>query len=263
MLFGGGCGGEVFRLADRRRRSVASSGSWGWAVNSGLESRRGAELQWAGASSVRHVRNLGGVAAEASPRNAASRCVLFGDFELDRQEQTLRRGGDAVKIPGKIYQAMVVLIESPGDLVTREQLRNRLWPREANLNYDANVNTTVNKLRQVLGDSSEGSNFIQTVPRRGYSFVAAVRYADAPAVRASEAASGATVASLRGFAGLGEALRSERARIWFTASVVTWVMVAILFAVAMLWHTHKAAAAVKSSARVIDKSIDKQAVDKR
>ena len=125
---------------------------------------------------------------------------------MDLKEQALRRGGVAVKIPGKIYQAMVVLIESPGDLVTREQLRSRLWPRDANLNYDANVNTTVNKLRQVLGDTSEGSNFIQTVPRRGYSFVAAVRYADAPAIKATEEKSSASANSRR-FAALGEALR--------------------------------------------------------
>jgi DNA-binding winged helix-turn-helix (wHTH) protein len=235
-------------------------------VNSGIESRRRSEQQWVGARSVSRAGNAGGGlgdATEASPRKVASRCVLFGDFELDLREQTLRRAGESVKIPGKIYQAMVVLTESPGDLVTREQLRNRLWPREANLNYDANVNTTVNKLRQVLGDTSEGSNFIQTVPRRGYSFVAAVRYADAPAVRASEVSSGGVAARSRGFAGLGEALRSERARIWFTASVVTWVTVAMLFAAAMLWHAHKVAAAVKSSAQVIDKSIDKQDIDKR
>ena len=190
---------------------------------------------------------------EASPRKATSRCVLFGDFELDLQEQTLRRAGDAVKIPGKIYQAMVVLIESPGDLVTREQLRTRLWPREANLNYDANVNTTVNKLRQVLGDTSEGSNFIQTVPRRGYSFVAPVRYADAPAVRAS-AAQGSATASWSRFAAIGETLRSERARIWFTASVVTWVAAAILFAGMMLWHARHAQAGGEEFAQVITRA---------
>ena len=234
-------------------------------MNSGLDSRRSAEPQWAGASSADPIRNAvvsASDATEASPRKVASRCVLFGDFELDLQEQMLRRSGDTVKIPGKIYQAMVVLIESPGDLVTREQLRSRLWPREANLNYDANVNTTVNKLRQVLGDTSEGSNFIQTVPRRGYSFVAPVRYADAPAVRASAAKSSVTASSRR-FAAIGETLRSERARIWFTASVVTWLAAAILFAGMMLWHARHAQAAVKSSANVIDKSIDKQAIDKR
>ena len=229
-------------------------------MNSGLDSKRSVEFRWAGDSSAGRAKNAGNGAddaTEAWPRKVASRCVLFGDFELDRQEQTLRRAGESVKIPGKIYQAMVVLVESPGKLVTREQLRSRLWPREANLNYDANVNTTVNKLRQVLGDSSEGSNFIQTVPRRGYSFIAPVRYADAPAVKASEEKDSEGTSS-RGLKGLVHALRSERARIWFTASVVTWLTVAILFAGAMLWHAHKVAAAGKSSAQVIDKSIDGQ-----
>lgn len=203
-------------------------------------------------SSCRSVGGGAGDAAEASPRKAQGRCVLFGDFELDLQEQALRRSGEAVKIPGKIYQAMVVLIESPGDLVTRDQMRNRLWPRDVDMNYDANVNTTVNKLRQVLGDTSEGSNFIQTIPRRGYSFVAPVRYADAPAAKPKEVKNSEAMGS-RVFVELGATLRSERARIWFTASVVTWVTAAILFAGMLLWQSHRAQNSVKHSAQVIDK----------
>jgi DNA-binding winged helix-turn-helix (wHTH) protein len=217
-------------------------------------SRQGSGFQWAGSASAGGT----GVATEAAPRLVSARCVLFGDFELDLQEQALRKSGDVVKIPGKIYQAMVVLVESPGNLVTRDHLRNRLWPRDAHLNYDANVNTTVNKLRQVLGDTSEGSNFIQTVPRRGYSFVAPVRYADAPAPKPSEERIG-DMDDARRFATIGEALRSERARIWFMASVVTWVTAALLFGAVMLWHAHRAQNAVKSSAQIIDK----QAIDKR
>jgi DNA-binding winged helix-turn-helix (wHTH) protein len=198
------------------------------------------------------VGGMGG-AAEASPGKVPSRCVLFGDFELDLREQALRRSGEAVKIPGKIYQAMVVLIESPGDLVTRDQIRNRLWPRDVDMNYDANVNTTVNKLRQVLGDSSEGANFIQTIPRRGYSFVAPVRYADSPAVKPNEDKKTEAMGS-RVFVEIAEVLRSERARIWFTASVVTWVTAAILFAGMLLWHSHRTQAApMNHSAKVIDK----------
>jgi DNA-binding winged helix-turn-helix (wHTH) protein len=215
-------------------------------VDLAFEARRGAELRWARADSV------GGGAAEASLGKIPTRCVLFGDFELDLKEQTLRKAGEAVKIPAKIYHAMVVLIESPGELVTRDQIRNRLWPRDANLNYDANVNTTVNKLRQVLGDSSEGANFIQTVPRRGYSFVAPVRYADEPAVKQVVAGNVAALNS-RGFAALGEALRSERAKIWFTASVVAWVTAAILFAGMMLWHSRRAPSPERHSAQIIDR----------
>jgi DNA-binding winged helix-turn-helix (wHTH) protein len=199
-----------------------------------------------------------GTAAEASPRKSLGRCVLFGDFELDLQEQALRRSGEAVKIPGKIYQAMVVLIESPGDLVTRDQIRSRLWPRDVDLNYDANVNTTVNKLRQVLGDTSDGANFIQTIPRRGYSFVAPVRYADAPAARGNVEKKTEAMGS-RVFLEIAEVLRSERARIWFTASVVTWVSAAILFAGMLLWHAHRGQGAVKRSAQIVDQGV----VDKK
>jgi DNA-binding winged helix-turn-helix (wHTH) protein len=180
--------------------------------------------------------------------------VLFGDFELDLQEQALRRSGEAVKIPGKIYQAMVVLIESPGDLVTRDQIRSRLWPRDVDLNYDANVNTTVNKLRQVLGDTSDGANFIQTIPRRGYSFVAPVRYADAPAARGNVEKKTEAMGS-RVFLEIAEVLRSERARIWFTASVVTWVSAAILFAGMLLWHAHRGQGPVKRSAQIVDQGV--------
>ena len=229
-----------------------------------FDPRNGSRLQWSGAARGA-VGSKPGVDANgvegrvsdttaASSRTVPARCVLFADFELDVQKQTLRKAGEALKVPGKIYQAMLVLIESPGDLVTREQIRSRLWPREAHLNYDANVNTTVNKLRQVLGDTSEGSNFIQTVPRRGYSFIAPLRYADAPAVKPAEAKSSGA-ATRDAFAAIGEALRSERARIWFTASVVTWVTAAILFAGMLWWHSHRAQNAVKGSAQIIEKGV--------
>ena len=223
--------------------------SRGWVVDSAFDAKRDAGLGWAGTAS--NANGVGDV-TESSPRKVSSRCVLFGDFELDLYEQTLRKSGQTLKIPGKIYQAMMVLIESPGDLVTREQIRSRLWPRETNVNYDANVNTTVNKLRQLLGDTSEGSNFIQTVPRRGYSFIAPLRYADAPAVWASGDRKNSAITQ-NWFGSIGEALRSERARIWFTASVVTWVAAAILFAGMILWHSRHAQTATKSSGQIIER----------
>jgi DNA-binding winged helix-turn-helix (wHTH) protein len=244
------------RLPERRGHNVVLSIPWGWVVDLAFDAKRDAGLRWAGAA--RNAVGRTSDEADALPRAMDARCVLFGDFELDLHEQTLRRGGEAVKVPGKIYQAMVVLVESPGNLVTREHLRTRLWPRDAHLNYDANVNTTVNKLRQVLGDTSEGSNFIQTVPRQGYSFVAPVRYADAPTPKPSEERIADTDDSRR-LTTIGEALRSERARIWFMASVVTWVTAALLFGAVMLWHAHRAQNAVKSSAQVVDKL----ATDKR
>jgi DNA-binding winged helix-turn-helix (wHTH) protein len=193
---------------------------------------------------------LTGGATRLKP-NIAARCVSFGDFEMDLQEQRLMRGSQSVKIQGKVYQALLVLIETPGELVTREQLRNRLWPRDAHLNYDANVNTTVNKLRQILGDTSESAIFIQTIPRRGYAFIAKVGYADVPSM--VEIGGGAKPARgesrFRGSALLPGFLRSERARIWFTASVVTWIAAAVFFASAIIIYAHRAAHAADAPAK--------------
>jgi DNA-binding winged helix-turn-helix (wHTH) protein len=70
-----------------------------------------------------------------------------------------------------VYQVLVALLEKPGEVVTREELRQRLWPADTHVNYDANVNTTVNKLRQVLGDSTDKPLYIETIPRKGYCLV--------------------------------------------------------------------------------------------
>jgi DNA-binding winged helix-turn-helix (wHTH) protein len=101
-----------------------------------------------------------------------SRFMRFGPFAVDQQRQEVTKGGVRLKLQGKVYQVLVALLEKPGEVVTREELRQRLWPADTHVNYDANVNTTVNKLRQVLGDSSDNPIYIETVPRRGYCLVA-------------------------------------------------------------------------------------------
>ena len=73
----------------------------------------------------------------------------------DVQEQELFKDGSRVRVQGKVCEALMILVENPGEVVTRETLRARLWPADTHINYDANVNTTVNKLRQVLGDSPD------------------------------------------------------------------------------------------------------------
>src|SRR5262249_24797960 len=111
----------------------------------------------------------------------ADRFLRFGPFELDRERKELFRSGSRVKLQNKVLEALLVLLEVPGDIVTREELRNRLWPGDAPLNYDANVNNTVNKLRVTLGDSPDQPRFIETIPRKGYSFMAPVALAAASA----------------------------------------------------------------------------------
>ena len=79
---------------------------------------------------------------------ASPRYVRFGPFLVDRQRQQVSRGGTRLRLQGKVYQVLVVLIQKQGEVVTREELRQALWPADTHVNYDANVNTTVNKLRQ-------------------------------------------------------------------------------------------------------------------
>ncbi len=99
------------------------------------------------------------------------RFMRFGPFQVDQQRQEVSKDGSRLKLQGKVYQVLLALLEKPGEVVTREELRQRLWPADTHVNYDANVNTTVNKLRQVLGDSTDKPLYIETIPRKGYCLV--------------------------------------------------------------------------------------------
>src|ERR1700731_198305 len=115
-----------------------------------------------------------------SPAFAPPRYACFGAFHLDLKREELFKDGTRVKLQGKVYQALLALLQKPGEIVTREEPRMQLWPADTHVNYDANVNTTVNKLRQVLGDSPDQPAFVDTIPRKGYCFVAKVEYVDRP-----------------------------------------------------------------------------------
>jgi DNA-binding winged helix-turn-helix (wHTH) protein len=177
-----------------------------------------------------------------STKNFPARCLRFGTFQLDLQRQELSKDGQHIKVQGRVYQALVALLENPGEVVTREVLRKRVWPRDAGLNYDANVNTTVNKLRGVLGDTNEESIYIETIPRQGYSFIAKVEYLDDPTIHAvphSGASFGWKSYFLR-WADAAGFFASDRARIWFTAAVIALMIAAMLFGAAItLYSRHR------------------------
>src|SRR5438876_2283639 len=105
---------------------------------------------------------------------AQNRYVSFGHFQVDLQREELFKDGARVHIPSKVYQVLLALLERPGEIVTRDDLRARLWPGGTFVNYDANVNTTVNKLRLALGDSPDQPMYVETIPRQGYCFVGTV-----------------------------------------------------------------------------------------
>jgi TolB-like protein/DNA-binding winged helix-turn-helix (wHTH) protein len=100
--------------------------------------------------------------------------MRFADYEADSREQTVRRNDSPVAIQGKPLQLLLALLERPGQLVSREELRNRLWPTDAFGAFEDGLNTAVRKLRIALNDSAEMPQFIETVPRRGYRFIAPV-----------------------------------------------------------------------------------------
>ena len=96
--------------------------------------------------------------------------LRFGDFEVDLRTGELRKAGLKLKFGGQPFQVLSVLLERPGDLVTREELQKRLWP-DTFVDVDHNLNTAINKIREVLGDSAESPRFVETLPRRGYRFI--------------------------------------------------------------------------------------------
>jgi len=175
------------------------------------------------------------------PSTPAPRFTRFGPFQLDQQRQEVTKGGMRLKLQGKVYQVLVALLEKPGEVVTREELRQRLWPADTHVNYDANVNTTVNKLRQVLGDSTDNPIYIETIPRKGYCLVVQPEVSDFPAVPrandASEAVPSAALASVP-----TESLTLQRRGFWVPLGVVGLILAGMLLGagitITTLWISH-------------------------
>jgi Tol biopolymer transport system component/DNA-binding winged helix-turn-helix (wHTH) protein len=98
------------------------------------------------------------------------RLLRFGDFEVDLRSGELRKAGGKLKFGGQPFQVLTILLEHSGEVVTREELQKRLWP-DTFVDVDHNLNTAINKIREVLGDSAERPRFVETLPRRGYRFI--------------------------------------------------------------------------------------------
>jgi DNA-binding winged helix-turn-helix (wHTH) protein len=95
----------------------------------------------------------------------------FDDFEADLRAAELRRGGTRLKLQLQPFQVLVALLERPKEVVTREELRQRLWPEDTFVDFDHGLNTAMVKLRDVLGDSASNPKFIETIAKRGYRFL--------------------------------------------------------------------------------------------
>jgi len=151
------------------------------------------------------------------------RVIRFGNFEVDVAAAELRRNGARVRLQSQPFQILIQLLSAPGEIVTREILRDRLWPADTFVEFDHSLNTAVKKLRQALGDDSDNPRFVETVPRKGYRFIAPVAAQAAAAVEAP-APSLDPLPTLEGYH--EDAAELSRRRWKIAAALVTLVLAA-------------------------------------
>jgi Tol biopolymer transport system component/DNA-binding winged helix-turn-helix (wHTH) protein len=125
--------------------------------------------------------------------NDISSTRRFGVFELDLSAGELRRNGIKVKLQEQPFQVLTELLDRPGQIVSREELRNRLWPADTYVDFDHSLNAAIRRLRDALGDSAENPTFVETVARRGYRFLAPVSIGPVNGDRAPERETAAVV----------------------------------------------------------------------
>src|SRR5437660_6033936 len=98
--------------------------------------------------------------------------IRFGVFEVDLASGELRKQGVRVRLQEQPFQALVALIERPGEVLTREELQKRLWPAHTTVDFDRSLNKAIARVRDALGDDADNPRFIETLPSRGYRFLA-------------------------------------------------------------------------------------------
>lgn len=109
-----------------------------------------------------------------SPLGCSSTVIRFGVFEADLRAGELYKAGRKIRLQVLPFQALALLLERPGEVVTREELQQRLWSEDTFVDFEHSLNTAIKKLRQALGDDDKSPRFIETLPKRGYRFICAV-----------------------------------------------------------------------------------------
>ena len=173
------------------------------------------------------------------PPNKA-RYLRFGPFHIDQQRQQVFRGSTRLRLQGKVYQVLLVLLQKQGEVVTRDELKQALWPADTHVNYDANVNTTVNKLRQALGESTDKPLYIETIPRKGYSFIGTAEFSDVPFPVTAAPKSQGSGSSVAGDSAQESADGTPRSNKWLTVIIVGLILAGMLLGAgaATYWISH-------------------------
>jgi eukaryotic-like serine/threonine-protein kinase len=161
-----------------------------------------------------------------------SRVFRFGVFQANLAARELRKHGVRVRLPGQPFSILSMLLESPGEIVTRAEMRQRLWASDTFVDFEHSLNSAIKKLRAALGDSPENSRYIETVPRAGYRFIAPVETASTTSPFAGSATAGVDLLGAR----KGNASGAKR-RLWNIIPPVT--MTAMALATGSYLYSHR------------------------
>ena len=148
--------------------------------------------------------------------NSSASIVRFGTFELELQSGELRHAGQKVKLQEQPFQVLATLLEHPGKVVTREELRSKLWPEDTFVDFDHSLNAAIKRLRDALGESADAPVYIETLARRGYRFIAPVNGSS-------------------GLSGMAVAPALERSQSFFFAHRIAIACIAPIVIAALLW----------------------------
>lgn len=182
--------------------------------------------------------------SQAAPAQAVPpRSARFGPFELNLETGELRKHGVRVRLQHRPFQILAALIESPGRLVTREELRARLWPSDVFVDFESGLNTAVNRLRLSLGDSAENSAYIETLSRLGYRFLAPVEISsvppDAVPAKPADAAPPAVAAPVLSIPPPPPSPAARPLRLWLSIAAMALLLAAITAAIALRFNRHE------------------------
>src|SRR6266849_5547139 len=136
------------------------------------------DRQMGGGNDLRNCVRLATNHAKDTRTQRVPPMYRFGAYQFDPNTHELRRSGIRIKIQEQPFVVLLKLLERPGELVTREELRLAIWPADTFVDFDTGLNTIIMRLREVLRDSAEVPLFIETVPKLGYRFIAAVARCD-------------------------------------------------------------------------------------
>ena len=167
------------------------------------------------------------------PSLAPPQTVRFGEFEADLRARELRRGGARIRLPDQSFHVLALLLEHSGELVTREEIRKALWASDTFVDFDHGLNNAVNRLREALGDSTGVPRFIETLPRRGYRFVATTNRAGRASAKTISKGHlpQSALEEINGASGQKSEIPKARSRRWLLLAAPILVSLTLLIAI--------------------------------